>query len=243
MSKVLVVDDHEVEAIGRAAAVGLAGHEARHASWADLVDPGGDLEEVDVLIAVVRRELTAWDRYRAVAAAGDLRRFLGPGGRIVAAIPGGWPPHPALALRLSSAGADELVSLVHLRHVTDLGRLIASPVEECRPTGTEMAIAGIGLACDPVAVIAYLQQRAEEHPAIFDAFRGDLNQNRTGLTRRQAHTIRRNVCSIGALVADQGRSTGGPERDTSLARWSRVVDFVNACRGWSAEDDLPFRLD
>lgn len=243
MKKVLVVDDHEVEGIGRAEAVRRAGHSATYLSWNRLIETSAtnavpEGEGFDLVLAVVRRDVTRWDRYWVLGAVGDLSGRFGATTRIVAGVPGSRRAHPALVMRLEAAGALELVNLADLVSIGQMEGLLDRPARGCHPERAELAITGLDASGQPSLVIDFLTSQAKSRPEVLEAFRPELAQNQLGLSRRQVHTLRRKVCALGGLHAGNGISAGGPPRDTSLARWSRVVDFVNACRGWSPEDEL-----
>lgn len=237
MSAVLLVDDHEVESAGRTALLTRLGHDVEARSWSDLVDQRAPLA-ADLVLLVVRRDKRAWDRYRAVAAIGDLRDRVAPDTRIVAVMADAGSRRPAIALRLCAAGATERVVTEELASAASLAALVADPAPACRPDDVELRELRLDRTSNPAAVVALIERLAAAEPAFHRAFHHGLAQNQSGLSRRRSHTLRVKVCRLGALAANPARSAGGPARDTSLARWHEVVAFVNRCRGWELDDEV-----
>lgn len=234
---VLLVDDHELRRLGAAEVLRADGHAVRAIDWATAIRIATDEAPVfaedrdrsDIVLGVLRADRRTWDRHHALAEIGDVFRIAPTARRTVAIDAGDTPIHPVVALRFANTGFQELAPEHDLRTRDGLRTLIDGRAGPCRPTVRELARFGYGPSCAPERVVDFVARFAEQRPATFTAFEPGLTQQGTGLSRRQIHTLRRHVCSLGDL-APGGPTLGGPHRDRSLARWSRVVEFVNLCR-------------
>lgn len=240
---VLLIDDHELRRLGAAEVLRADGHAVRAIDWATAtriaagessVPESGDDGRADIVLGVLRADGRTWDRHHALAEIGEVARIAPTARRTVAIDAGDTPVHPVLALRFANTGFHELAPEHDLRTREGLRNLIGRPAEPCRPTVRALARFGYGPSCAPERVVDFVSRFAEQRPAALTAFEPGLTQQGTGLSRRQIHTLRRNVCSLGHL-APSGAAVGGPQRDRSLARWSRVVEFVNLCRDRDVE--------
>lgn len=236
MVDVLVVDDNEIERAGRELVLGRRGHRVVAVDWTK----ARRLEsEADVVLAVVRRDTTTFDRWEALRAAGPLTRFGHGSAKRVALTVDTIAPSPMSHLRLRKAGADAVLasSQVDTGDLLD-GLVRAVPVEPMRAWRLVVERVEVGTACDPRAVVSYVLEKAAADPVYLRAFEPGTPQNRSGVSRRRAHTLRRKVANLGDLRALTPMS-GGPARDQSLPRWTDVVAFVNQCRGWHPTDEEP----
>ena len=240
MGRIVVVDDDEVSAIGAQVVLKRLGFDAAEIGWNDLRQQAGELDDVDVLIAVIRRDPTSWDRYRSLHEAGDLRTRVDASTRIVAITGAAEATNPLLGLRLHRAGVDDVLTQRHVQTVDRIvavasGQMVGLP--PCPPP--EALTPGfVGRRSDPTQVVDLINRMALRDPAYLRAFTPGLPQSASGLTRRRAHTLRVKIAKLGDLAPDPSRRTGGPIRDESIPRWSQVVPFVNQIRGWRSEDDV-----
>lgn len=229
---VLVVDDNEIERAGRAAVLRERGHRVRAVDWAG-VEAGE--QEVDVVLVLVRRDVSAFDRWDRLRTIGRLDGLGGPSARVVALTEDATPVTPLARLRLLRAGAAE----VHVAGQLATGALLDALVRvrvDCNRLDTgSIGRIEFGPRCDPSAVVDHVLTKAEEDEAYLRAFRPEVAQNQSGLTRRRAHTLRVRVANLGDLRSP-APCGGGPVRDLSLPRWNDMVRFVNLCRLWDPAD-------
>lgn len=238
MVDVVVVDDHEVERLGRELLLRRLGVDVVAGDWAQAPGLLGSTRPA-LATLVVRRDVSSWDRFRSLHAVGDLRRTLGGGSRLVAVAEPAVLGSPLVRLRLAAAGIDEALLSSELSTGDALAQLVSGaltgrPVD---PTAAELDGLRVGRRSAPGVVVERVLQLAEQDPAYLRAFQAGYQQNDCGLTRRRAHTLRVKVAELGDLRTDPSRWSGGPVRDQSLPRWSEVVAFVNRCRGWHPDDD------
>ena len=240
MGRIVVVDDDEVSAIGARVVLNRLGFDAAEVSWKDLRQQVASVGEIDVLIAVVRRDPTSWDRYRSLHAAGDLRAHVAATTRVVAVTGAAEATNPLLGLRLHRAGVDDVLTQRHIQSVERLAAVASGHMVGLAPCPAPEALTPgfVGRRSDPTQVIDLINRMALRDPAYLRAFTPGLAQSSSGLTRRRAHTLRVKIAKLGDLSPDPSRRTGGPVRDESVPRWSQVVPFVNQIRGWRPEDDV-----
>ncbi len=236
---VYVVDDDEIGRLGRELVLRRLGQEVVATTWADLATRLDRGTAPDLVLAVVRRDRSQWDRYVVLRSAGDLRAAVGPDTRLVAAGGEAELDNPLLGLRLVASGFEELLHRDDLASAGQLAALVSGAVRgfDPRPGPADLAVSNVGPRSDPARVVERLAELAEDDPAYLRAFQPGYRQNQCGLTRRRAHTLRVKVALMGDLQPDPARSLGGPVRDQSLPRWTEMVAFVNACRGWEPGDD------
>lgn len=231
MVDVLIVDDNEIERAGRELVLRRHGHRVRAIDWAAA---GTVATEAEVVLAVVRRDPTTFDRWQRLRSAGGFRHLGRPDARVMA-LTADPVLSPIARLRLARDGADGIFSTADM----STGVLLDAVVRVTRPTvSVPRPVIGqvaIGGDCDPVAVVEHVLAKAATDPAYLRAFEPGTAQNACGLSRRRAHTLRVKVAALGDLTA-LAPATGGPVRDLSLPRWSDMVSFVNQCRIWSPDD-------
>lgn len=240
MGQILVVDDDEIAGIGAQIVLTRIGFDAAETDWRGLPERSATMSNVDVLLAVVRRDTTNWDRYRSLHEAGDLRSRVQVNTRIVAVVEASDATNPLLGLRLQAMGVDDVVTMRHMQSVERIAAVAAGEMVGTAPRPAREALAPVfvGPRSNPAGVISLIAQLAQRDPAYLRAFTPGLTQNQSGLTRRRAHTLRVKVAKLGDLSPDPSRRTGGPVRDESLPRWSQMVPFVNQIRGWCPSDDV-----
>lgn len=230
---VLVIDDHEIERAGRELVLARRGHRVAAVGWADARSV---TSEAPVVLAVIRRDPTSFDRWERIRSAGPLHRFGAPDARHLVLLADALPLGPMAQLRLRRSGAD---AIIDGRTVTTGDHLHALVQTECIDTPPPLRLDDgrirIGPRCDPEAVVAHVLAKGAVDGAFLQAFEPGTTQHQSGVTRRRAHTLRRKVAELGDLSAVPPAS-GGPVRDLSLPRWSDIVDFVNRCRGWDEAD-------
>lgn len=240
MGRIVVVDDDEVSAVGAKVVLNRVGFDAVDTVWRDLPNRLAGMGHIEVVIAVVRRDVSSWDRYRNLHAAGDLRSHLPASTRIVAVAGAADAANPLLGLRLHRAGVDDLLTMRHVQSFERLAAVAGGQMtgRDPRPAPEALAPAFVGRRSDPSQVIDLIARLSLRDPAYLRAFTPGMAQSASGLTRRRAHTLRVKVAKIGDLSPDPSRRTGGPIRDESVPRWSQVVPFVNQIRGWRPEDEV-----
>lgn len=235
MVDVLVVDDNEIERAGRELVLRRHGHRVEAIDWSAARMPP---RRAEVVVAVVRRDLTSFDRWHRLRRAGGLHMLGRPGARVMALTSDPAPVSPIARWRLVRAGADGIFTTADL----STGVLLDAVVRVARPQASApRAVIGrvaIGPNCHPRAVVEHILEKAATDPAYLRAFEPGTAQNACGLSRRRAHTLRVKVAALGDLTA-LTPATGGPPRDLSLPRWSDMVDFVNLCRLWEPYDAAP----
>lgn len=233
MGSVLVVDDREVFRLGLAEAIRRSRDQVEALGWEDLHDPHPHRFAVDVVIAVLRPLRDSWDPFAYLGDPRILGRVVESGGRLVGVVAADAPVHPVLTRRFRDSGFAEIVPIDSIRSVDGVAALLAGTGDD--PSGDELNAAlareGVGPNSDPIAVLALLREQAESDPAVLRAFDGRTTQQRSGLSRRRIHALRRRVSELGDLRFRSPGSGGGPPRDLSLPRWSQVVEFVDHCRG------------
>lgn len=239
MANVLLVDDDEIEGLGRELALDRAGHDARSVRWSDVTEHLDREVEPSLVLLVVRRDLGSWDRFGALQGTEKLRNTLGSRARISAVVDARDAPNPMLGLRLAQLGVDELIDRDALRSVESMGQLAAGALAGVvpRPPKLELATLRVGQRSDPGRVLGCVAELAAEEPSYLRAFEAGVTQNQSGLSRRQARTLRVKLSGLGDLLPNPAFSSGGLDRDLSLPRWSDMVDFVNLCRGWDPGDE------
>lgn len=241
MGTVVVVDDAEVPAIGAQVVLERLGVDAVETPWAGLDDRLPKTSEVDLVLAVVRRDVRHWDRYNSLRRMGGLRGLVGPRTRVVAAASAVDLANPLFGLRLEAAGVTEVVAREQLESVDRLLSLVTGSLvgRSPRPSTEALSIGLVGPRSNPSLVIESLMEMARSDPAYLKAFAPGLALNRSGLSRRRAHTVRVKVSQMADLSADPVRSfSGGPVRDRSVPFWSEVVRYVNQARGWTLDDEV-----
>lgn len=239
MANVVLVDDDEIERLGRELALERAGHAAQGVGWPDLA-VHLDREAVpSAIVLVVRRDRSCWDRFAALRGAEKLHNTVGDGVRIVAVVGAREARNPLLGLRLGELGVGEVIERDALRSVDDLGRLVAGELAgvDPMPPRLELATLRVGRRSDPGRVLECVAAMAAENASYLRAFDPGVTQNQCGLSRRQARTLRVKVSELGDLLPNPSYSSGGADRDLSLPRWGDMVDFVNRCRGWDPDDE------
>lgn len=235
---VVVVDDDEVERVGRVVLLERGGHVVRSGTWADVaVGVLDDAVSPEVVLLAVRRDVRSWDRYDGLRRIGDLHARLGGGVRVVGMIADGFV-EPLVMLRLTAVGVDEVVSLRAARSEDGLRSIVSGSDRGAAADPPVLPWWGVGRRCDPNAVLDRVLELAATDESYLRALEPGVAQKDCGLSRRRARAFRQEVTELGDLrVHGWG---GGPDRDQSLPRWSEVVDFVNRCRGWSPSDaDAP----
>ncbi|MBX3312695.1 MAG: hypothetical protein KF906_00110 [Actinobacteria bacterium] len=232
MVDVLVVDDNEIERAGRELVLRRHGHRVEAIDWATARTASTSAE---VVLAVVRRDPAAFDRWDRLRRAGGFRRLGRPGARVMALTSDPNPISPIARLRLVRAGADGIFTTGDL----STGVLLDAVVRVTRPRASAPRVVigrvAVGRDCDPRAVVEHVLAKAATDPAYLRAFEPGTAQNASGLSRRRAHTLRVKVAALGDLTALTPAS-GGEPRDLSLPRWTDMVSFVNLCRVWSPDD-------
>ena len=239
MARLLIVDDVEIERIGRTVAIERSGHRAVGISWGELTGHPLRLLHPTLVILVLRREVGSWDRYYVLREAQDLRSAVGQAARMVAVVGRRSGLNPLLGLRLAGSGVTEVLDHRDLASVRDLEDLIAGHLRgsDPVPSNSDLASMRVGRRSDPTRVIDRILSMAASDPSYLRAFDPGLLQNECGLSRRRAHTLRVKVSELGDLLPSTSYSNGGPLRDLSLPRWTDMVAFVNLCRGWDPDDE------
>lgn len=236
--RLVLVDDHEVGRVGRSALLTAAGFEVRSTNWSGVEEDKFGISS-DLVMAVVRPDGSAWDRYHR------LRRLRSPvlsvnqRLRTVAIVSPRGLANPALALRLAALGIDEMVDRRLASNRDDLSAVVTGhlPVQPTNLTAQEMGRLGFGKRSDPERVVSQLIDLIAVDRSYLAAFEPGNRQNQSGLSRRRAHTLRVKVAEWGDLTSRANRTRGGPIRDLTLPLWSETVAFVNMCRG---RDDLEY---
>lgn len=235
MTCVLVIDDCEIERLGRAAALAQLGHEVSVSSWSEFDAAPAVPASCEFVLAMVRPDVTSWDRYRSIQNLGLVRSMVGKRCRVVAGLAASGLANPLVRLRLDRAGISEVVAGTALPDGQSLAKLLDRRlrVQAPAPSPMDLALVGVGATCDPSSVVAWVLGAAEETPCLLQAFEPNVQQNQTGLSRRQALRVRARLAELGAVHATRTQG-GGPARDCSLPRWSEVIAIVNLCRGWES---------
>lgn len=234
MVDVLVVDDDEIERAGRELVLDRRGHRVVGVGWGDL--PAID-HDAEVVLAVVRRDPSSFDRWDRVRAAGRLDELGRAGSRTIALTADPVPVSPIARLRLRRAGAAGVLTTASVSTGDLLDDLVRAEQLAVNPPGGSSGRVVIGPRCDPGSVVEHVLGKAAQDPAFADAFEPGLPRNQTGISRRRSHTLRVKVAELGDLRAVPP-SSGGPVRDLSIPRWTDIVSFVNQCRVWDATDHL-----
>lgn len=235
--KVLLVEDGDIGRFGRSAALEQGGHRVEATRWNDLEEWAGG-QAPDLLVAVLRPDEGRWDQYHRIASLARLTAVLGPDVAVAAVVEPAAFTNPLLTLRLQRAGAQRVASETALRNVGDMLALVdGGAAVPAQPTEIDLKLAGVQRGCDPDAVIAWVEERfrgplADAYRRAFDPC---VTQAQSGLSRRQAHTLRVRLSALGRIRPNPGYSGGGPVRDCTLPRWNEVVAVVNLCRGFSPE--------
>ena len=164
------------------------------------------------MLALVRRDVSAFDRWERLRSVGRLDGLGGPSARVVALTEDATPVTPLGRLRLLRAGATE----VHVAGQLATGALLDALVR-LRADRSELGAGRVGRIefgprCDPSAVVDHVLAKAEEDEAYVRAFHPEVAQNRSGLSRRRAHTLRVKVANLGDLRSP-APCGGGPVRD------------------------------
>lgn len=235
---VLIVDDNEIERAGREVVLVRRGHRVVAVDWRQARTERFD---ASVVLAVVRRDPTAFDRWGRLRRSGPLQRLGAEDARRIVLTPDPAALDPIAELRLRRSGAAAVVASGAMTSGDRLDELVHETRFDLLPLRLDGGRIEIGPKCDPEAVVAHVLAKAEVDDAYFRAFEPGTTQHGSGLTRRRAHTLRRKISALGDLSA-LPTSAGGPVRDLSLPRWSDMVDFVNRCRGWHVTD-LPGDAD
>ena len=235
MTCVLVIDDCEIERLGRATALERLGHAVTVSSWSEFEAAPAIPTSCEFVLAVVRPDLTAWDRYRSIQSLGLVRSMVGRRCRVVAGLAASGLANPLVRLRLHRSGVTEVVAYASLPDGRSLANLLdrCLPTQASAPSPMDLALVGVGANSDPSSVVEWVLSAAEETPSVLQAFEPNVQQNQTGLSRRQALRLRARLTDLGAVQATRGQG-GGPARDCSLPRWSEVIAIVNLCRGWES---------
>lgn len=237
MQTVVVVDDDEVERLGRSLVLESAGHSCAPFSWREVAEGAiDDRNDVDLVLASVRPDGTSWDHYASIERIRPIHGRLGSRSRIAAVVGSDVMSKPLLGIRLHEVGVTEVVHRSQVDGRMGLDSVAKGLVagRDPRPTPQELDRLRVGPRSDPGAVVRRIVELGESDESYFRAFAPGYQQNECGLSRRRAHTLRVQISSLGDLRADPSRSMGGPERDRSLPHWSEMVAFTNLCRGWDA---------
>lgn len=246
MRTVVVVDDNEVERLGRRLVLESAGYSCSAVPWEAVTEDRPDKPDrpdrpilwtqVDLVLASVRPDGSEWDHYAAIGRVADLRDRVGPNCRLAVVLNTEAMTNPLLGMRLSRAGVTEILHSAQVGGRMGLDSVASgrTPGRDPQPPTQVLKRHRIGPRSDPTAVIEKIVDLGESNEAYYLAFSPGYRQNECGLSRRQAHTLRVHMSRLGDLQPDPARSMGGPERDHSLPHWSEVVAFVNLCRGWDA---------
>lgn len=232
MVDVLILDDDEIERSGRELVLRRHGHRVTAVDWGHATRTDHDAE---VVLAVVRRDPTSFDRWDRVRLAGRLDQLGREGSRTLALTPEPLPVPPIARLRLLRAGVVGVLSTREVASGDLLDDLVRAEQLAVPPPTKLHGRVVVGPRCDPRAVVEHVLSKAAEDPAYLRAFEPGTNQNASGISRRRAITLRERIAEFGDLRA-MPPSTGGPERDLSRPRWHDIVSFVNHCRVWDATD-------
>lgn len=246
MAVTVVIDDNELERVGREQAIARLGRRVVGTNWADAVSCLEQVSAPVIVLLVLRRDAGNWDCYDRLRAVGDLRPAVGPDTRVIAAVGPRELTKPVLGLRLAAAGVTEVFDRRDLETTSAVAALTMGTAQGRRPepTSGELAIHHVGPRCDPSRVIELMVELVDGDAAYRRAFEPGYTQKACGLSRRRAHTLRVKVTELGDLRPNGARSVGGPLRDLSLPRWNEMVAFVNLCRGSDIDDatlNLPLR--
>lgn len=232
MVDVLVVDDNEIERCGRELLLTRRGHRVEATDWAEVDSTSGTAA---VVLAVVRRDPTAFDRWHRLRRTDRLDQIGRAGARVVALTADPTPVAPLAMLRLRQAGASSVLVSSQVSSGDLLDALVRVELLDNSSQRSRLGRLIIGSRCNPGAVVEHVLTKAEGDDAYLRAFDPGVTQNGSGLSRRRAHTLRVKVSALGDIRPAMP-CAGGPVRDLSLPRWSDMVDFVNACRLWDAAD-------
>ena len=236
MRTVAVIDDDEVERLGRRLVLESAGHRCWALPWLAVNASAAPWSEVDLVLVSVRPDGAHWDHYSSVGRLEQVRDLVGPRCRIAAVVRTDVMTNPLMGIRLHEAGVTEVLhrSQVGGRMGLDSAADGRTPGRAPLPPPQVLDRLRVGPRSDPGAVVALIVKLGQRDESYFRAFAPGYRQNECGLSRRRAHTLRVQISRLGDLRPDPARSMGGPERDRSLPHWSEVVAFVNLCRGWDA---------
>lgn len=236
MRTVAVIDDDEVERLGRSLVLRSAGHRCWALSWAGVARSTLPWEEVDLVLASVRPDGSHWDHYASIERFEQVRSLVTSRCRLAAVVSTDVMNNPLMGIRLHEVGVTEMLhrSQVGGRMGLDSVADGRCPARAPLPPPQVLSRLRVGPRSDPGAVVERIVELGQHDESYFRAFSPGCRQNECGLTRRKAHTLRVRITRLGDLRPDPTRSMGGPERDRSLPHWSEVVDFVNLCRGWDA---------
>lgn len=233
MAKVLLIDDDEIERLGRAVVLENLGHEVVNRRWSGVT--GGDRSPIgaDLVLLAIRPDEKAWDRFAQISAVREVRSRLDPRTRVAAMAWATVARNPMIDLRLATGGVTEILEPEQVACRDGLQWVVedAERGRPARPTPRDLALWQVGPGSDPEAVLAWVAHRAQGDPAYWRAFEPGCNQNRCGLSRRQTFAVRAKVAEMGQLRFDPWSPTGGPARRHTSPRWSEVIRFVNLCRG------------
>lgn len=240
--KVLLIEDGDIGRLGRKAAMETGGHEVVALRWSDLDgESTTDQPACDALLAVLTPDTSTWDRYPMLATLASLGDAQGPGVTTIAVLDAEAADNPLIGLRLHRAGVDSVVTGAAIRTVEDMCRVISevTATAPARPSDNDLRMVGVGPEADPDAVVSWVADRlrgplADEYRNAFDP---GVTQAASGLSRRQARTLRVRLSALGKICPNPSHSGGGPVRDRSLPRWTEVIGVANLCRGLSVEED------
>jgi len=238
MAKVLLVEDGDIGRLGRSVALRSLSHDVSALAWRDVADGGaGDLRPVlhDVVLAVLSPDTESWDRYPMLPTLASLTEASRPSTTTIALLEGDAVDNPILALRLAAVGVQRVADVSRIRSVADVHGLVeqSSGTVPVKPSDVELLQAGVAPGCNPEAMLAWVAERlvGPLGTQYRNAFEPGYTQAASGLTRRQAHTLRVRLAALGRIRPNPSHCGGGPVRDLSLPRWSEVVGVVNLCRG------------
>lgn len=227
--RVAVVEDDEIERVGRVAVLGDRGVEvAAVGDFAEALGWGDEVwSAIDVLITDAHDASQDWDYFTGVnvVRAARVRRRRGDLRIVVITA---CATNPVLKLRLAQAGADEMWPLESVR---TSGALIAMlrgnhPGPGGTPLDALVRPPLVGPGSRPEAVLDHVRA-----VGMTEAFEPDLQGSRPGVSHRRSITLRRHIARLSDLRTTPHRSSGGPIRDTSLPTWREIFNYVNDARG------------
>lgn len=229
----VVVHGDEIERIGRqevARRAGLDGIVAGAPSEVPALVAGADGPVRIVLF--VTPDHRRWDRYAAIEEVAEAAATVAAtGGRPWALVPiVDHRVNPLVKLRLQRLGASTAISKQAVTSAQGWIDVLTGAIEgdDITRVSHGLSLLAVGRRSDPAAALRWIEQKGWE-----SAFRPGVTQGSSGLTRRQALHLRREVTRLGDLEVPPARWGGGPDRNVGLPFWRDVVDFVNVARGAS----------
>lgn len=236
-TSIVVVHVDEIERIGR--------YEIARRGGLDLAVAGGP-DDVSRLVAaagegVVRVVLFVepddrrWDRYGTVEDVAAAAAATGRSWSLVPIVDHGM--NPLVKVRLQRLGASAAIPKRVVANAQGWVDFLVGAIDgdDITRVGHGLSMLAVGRRSDPAAALRWIERKGWEA-----AFRPGVTQGSSGLTRRQALHLRREITRLGDLQVRPARWGGGPDRNVGLPFWRDVVDFVNLARGASPPLGAPY---